>query len=59
MSESYKLPDGGLKGRPGATFSLTGPATTANPTLYTQDFASHKTETKYSMRRELNRFFRF
>ena len=51
MSESYKLPGGGLKGRPGGP-SRTGPATTANPTLYTQDSASHKTETKYSCEEE-------
>ena len=29
-----------------------GPATTANPTLYTEDSASHDPETKYSCEEE-------
>ena len=52
-SKSYKLPGGGTKGIPGGPWG-TGPATTANPTLDTEDSASHATETttKYSCEEE-------
>ena len=53
MSKSYKLPGGGTKGFL-ADRLRTGPATTANATLYTEDSTSHATETttKYSCEEE-------